>query len=109
MKLKTKNYIKLKTIRLQGTVLSVFCKKKHLLSLRDIEVQYTKTGFGGLWGNKGCVAIRMSVYGVSVCLVNSHLTPHDQNLVDRIEDYNHIVKETFFSRQKETTLILYHE
>lgn len=108
-KLKTKKYIKLKTIRLQGIVLSIFSKKEHLLSIRDIDVQYTKTGFGGLWGNKGCVAARMNAYGVSVCIVNTHLTPHDQNLDSRVDDYNHIIKETFFLRQKETTLILYHD
>lgn len=80
-----------------------------MLSIRDIDVQYTKTGFGGLWGNKGCVAARMNAYGVSICIVNTHLTPHDQNLQSRVDEYNHIIKETFFLSQKETTLILYHE
>lgn len=43
------NYVKVKTIRLQGILLSVFCLKKHILHLRDIETQYTKTGLGGVW------------------------------------------------------------
>ncbi|KAL0272218.1 UNVERIFIED_CONTAM: hypothetical protein PYX00_005278 [Menopon gallinae] len=104
-----KNYVKVKTVRLQGIILSIYCKRKHLLSVRDVEVQYTKTGFSGFWGNKGCVAIRMNVYGVSVCFVNTHLTAHDQNLFARVQDYNNIIKQTNFSNQKETTLILYHD
>jgi hypothetical protein len=38
-----------KTIRLQGLLLSLFCLRKHLLHLRDIETQYTRTGLGGMW------------------------------------------------------------
>ena len=43
------DYVKVKTIRLQGLLLSLFCLRKHLLHLRDIETQYTRTGFGGMW------------------------------------------------------------
>ena len=109
MKLKSKNYIKLKTVRLQGLILSIYSKQNHLLNVRDIEMQYIKTGLGGFWGNKGGVAIRMNVYGVSVCIVNTHLTPHDQNLQARIDDYNQIINTMNFVRQKETTSILFHE
>ncbi|EEB10061.1 Skeletal muscle and kidney-enriched inositol phosphatase, putative [Pediculus humanus corporis] len=107
--LKSKNYIKLKTVRLQGLILSIYSKKNHLLNVRDIEMQYIKTGLGGFWGNKGGVAIRMNVYGVSVCVVNTHLTPHDQNLQARIDDYNQIINTMNFVRQKETTSILFHD
>ena len=31
---------------------------------------------GGYWGNKGCVGVRWSVYGVSVCVLNCHLAAH---------------------------------
>jgi hypothetical protein len=41
--------VKVKTIRLQGLLLSLFCLRKHLLHLRDIETQYTRTGLGGMW------------------------------------------------------------
>lgn len=101
--------MKLKTVRLQGLILSIYSKRKHLLNITELETQYMKTGLGGFWGNKGSVTIRMNVYGVSVCVVNTHLTPHDQNLAARIEDYNQIVSGTNFSRQKETNLIFYHE
>lgn len=44
-----RNYIKLKTIRLQGLLLSVFCLRKHLLNIRDVEADYTRTGLSGMW------------------------------------------------------------
>lgn len=43
------NYIKIKTVRLQGLLLSVFCLGHHLTHLRDIQTQTTKTGLGGMW------------------------------------------------------------
>jgi len=43
------DYIKVKTIRLQGIVLSLYTLRKHVKHLRDIETQYTRTGFGRMW------------------------------------------------------------
>lgn len=47
--LSTLDYVKVKTIRLQGLVLNVFCLRKHILNLRDIESDYTRTGLSGMW------------------------------------------------------------
>lgn len=44
-----RGYIKLKSIRLQGLLLSVFTLKKHLLNVREIESEYTRTGLAGMW------------------------------------------------------------
>ncbi|KAH0952574.1 hypothetical protein HN011_003909 [Eciton burchellii] len=106
--LKRYNYVKIRSQRLQGLVLNAFCLKKHLTHLRLIEAQYTKTGFGGMWGNKGAVSVRMNAYGVSICVVNAHLTPHDHLLADRIFDYNTIVSDHTFS-VPDTSKILYHD
>ncbi|CAL1676754.1 unnamed protein product [Lasius platythorax] len=106
--LKKHDYVKIRSQRLQGLVLNAFCLRKHLTQLRLIEVQYTKTGFGGMWGNKGAVSIRMNAYGVSVCVVNTHLTPHDHLLADRISDYNTIVTDHTFTAP-DTSKILYHD
>ncbi|KDR07202.1 phosphatidylinositol 4,5-bisphosphate 5-phosphatase A-like isoform X2 [Zootermopsis nevadensis] len=102
------DYVKVKTIRLQGLLLSLFCLRKHLLHLRDIETQYTRTGLGGMWGNKGAVTIRMSIYGCSVCFVNCHLTPHDHLLQERVTDYNNIIRSQLF-RARETSNIFFHD
>ncbi|KAG8036240.1 hypothetical protein G9C98_004820 [Cotesia typhae] len=47
--LKEYDYVKIRTQRLQGMVLNVFCLRKHLTHLRLIEARYTKTGFGGIY------------------------------------------------------------
>lgn len=47
--LSKKSYVKMKTIRLQGLVLSIFCLRKHLLNIRDVEADYTRTGLSGMW------------------------------------------------------------
>ncbi|OXU29280.1 hypothetical protein TSAR_009446 [Trichomalopsis sarcophagae] len=106
--LKDLDYVKLRTQRLQGLVLNVFCLRKHLTHLRTVDTQYTKTGFGGMWGNKGAVSIRFNIYGVNVCMVNAHLTPHDHLLADRIADYNTIIREHSYN-VPDTTNILYHD
>ncbi|KAK2586242.1 hypothetical protein KPH14_001499 [Odynerus spinipes] len=106
--LKEHDYVKIRTQRLQGLVLNVFCLRKHITHLRLVEAQYTKTGFGGMWGNKGAVSIRLNIYGVNICVVNTHLTPHDHLLADRIADYNTILKNHTFTAP-DTPNILFHD
>ncbi|XP_046820464.1 inositol polyphosphate 5-phosphatase K-like isoform X1 [Vespa crabro] len=106
--LKDFDYVKIRSQRLQGLVLNMFCLRKHITHLRLVEAQYTRTGFGGMWGNKGAVSIRLNIYGVSICVVNTHLTPHDHLLADRIADYNTILREHSFSAP-DTSNILYHD
>ncbi|XP_076160352.1 inositol polyphosphate 5-phosphatase K [Ptiloglossa arizonensis] len=106
--LKKYDYVKIRTQRLQGLVLNAFCLRKHITHLRFIEAQYTRTGFGGMWGNKGAVSIRLNIYGISMCIVNTHLTPHDHLLADRIMDYNTILTNHSFTFS-DTSKILYHD
>ena len=42
-------YVKVKSIRLVGIVLSLFCLTKHVPHIRGLETQYTRLGFGGYW------------------------------------------------------------
>lgn len=101
--LKERDYVVIKTEQMQGLLLSVFARRKHLLHLRQVETEYTRTGLGGIWGNKGAVSIRLNVYGSSICLVNAHLAAHDHMLEERINDYERIVQEQkFHIKAKET-------
>ncbi|XP_049289905.1 inositol polyphosphate 5-phosphatase K isoform X4 [Anopheles funestus] len=101
--LKERDYVVIKTEQMQGLLLSVFARRKHLLHLRQVETEYTRTGLGGIWGNKGAVSIRLNVYGSSICLVNAHLAAHDHMLEERINDYERIVQEQkFHVKAKET-------
>ena len=42
-------YVKIHTIRLVGILLSLYAKKAHLTSIRNVETSYTRTGLNGLW------------------------------------------------------------
>lgn len=103
-----RDYIKLKSLRLQGLLLVVFSLKKHLLNIREIDSEYTRTGLAGMWGNKGAVSIRLGIYGCSICFVNAHLSAHDDHLKDRVEDYNSIIQDQEF-HVAETSKIFYHD
>jgi len=107
-KLAPLGYIKVRSIRLMGIVLSLFTLVKHVPHLRGIETQYTRLGFAGYWGNKGCVSVRFKIYGVSVCIVNCHLAAHEEFYQDRVESYNNVLGSHLYSTE-ETELILYHD
>lgn len=99
------NYVKIHTVRLVGILLSLFSKKKHLTSIRDVETSFTRTGLNGLWGNKGAVSIRFNFKGSSICLVNCHLSPHDKKLESRIADYHSIVNSQTFHKEKISSIL----
>jgi hypothetical protein len=101
-------FVKIQTLRMQGLVTSLFLKRSHLTFLRDVEPLWTRRGFGGMWGNKGAVSVRLGIHGCSICLVNCHLTPHDHLLKERIDDYQEILTGQSFSYQ-ETSNILFHD
>ena len=54
------------------------------------------------------MSVRFKIYGVSVCIVNSHLAAHEQFYQDRVDSYNTVLGSHLYSTE-ETELILYHE
>ncbi|XP_017836008.1 phosphatidylinositol 4,5-bisphosphate 5-phosphatase A isoform X2 [Drosophila busckii] len=84
-------YVKVHSKQLQGILITMFTKHKHIPHMKDIETEETKTGLAGLWGNKGAVSIRLSLYGTGTVFVCAHLAAHDNKLKERIEDYHQIV------------------
>lgn len=50
----------------------------------------------------------MKLYGIKLCLVNSHLSAHDNNFDVRVGEYNNIIENVVF-KNNETPNILYHE
>lgn len=106
--LKKYNYVKLKATKLQGILIVAFVKRDLLTRTREIETSYLKTGFNGMWGNKGGTALRFTIAGSSVALVTTHLAAHDHMLDRRIQDYKDIVHGIEFKNRK-TNRILDHE
>lgn len=47
--LKKRDYIAVKSEHLQGLLLVVFAKRKHVTHLREVETEYTRTGLAGFW------------------------------------------------------------
>ncbi|XP_076034177.1 phosphatidylinositol 4,5-bisphosphate 5-phosphatase A-like [Oratosquilla oratoria] len=102
------DFIRLSSVRLQGLVTCILVKRKHVAHVRDIHTTVARTGFGGVWGNKGAGCVRFSIYGCSVCVANSHLAPHDGGYSDRVQHYNAIVEQTEFPIEL-TKCIFYHD
>lgn len=64
--------------------------------------------FFSMQGNKGAVSIRLAISGVSMSIVNCHLSAHDNMKNERVAEYNTILKSHTYSF-KETSYVLYHE
>jgi inositol polyphosphate 5-phosphatase INPP5J/K len=47
--LKDRGYVAVKSEHMQGLLLTVFAKRLHIMHLREIETEYTRTGLGGIW------------------------------------------------------------
>ncbi|KAH8368201.1 hypothetical protein KR084_008374 [Drosophila pseudotakahashii] len=86
------DYVAVKTEQMQGLLLSMFVRRQHVEHLQDIEAEFTRTGFGGIWGNKGAVSVRFNLYGCGLAFVVAHLAAHDHQLDERIEDYKQIIE-----------------
>lgn len=46
-----RDYVKIKSIKLQGLLLSIYSLRRHLLNIREVEAEYTRTGLSGMWVN----------------------------------------------------------
>ncbi|ELU13654.1 hypothetical protein CAPTEDRAFT_98393, partial [Capitella teleta] len=103
-----RNYVRVKSVRMMGIMLFVFVRRIDLLYVSNIESEFARTGFGGLWGNKGGVSVRMAVSGVNICFVNCHLAAHLPNVSDRIADYDDII-DTHKFRDEEVDCIMDHD
>lgn len=47
--LKIRGYIAIKSEQMQGLLVILFAKRQHLLHIRQVESEYTRTGLGGIW------------------------------------------------------------
>lgn len=56
--LKPLEYLVAKTEQMQGLLMTIFIKRKHLYHIREIEGEYTRTGFGGMWVSRTLITSR---------------------------------------------------
>lgn len=64
----------------------------------NVEKSWVRTGFGGLFGNKGGVGLSMIINGKRLAIVNSHLPPNEGAVDDRVSAYNAITHGLTFDR-----------
>lgn len=81
-----------------GTALLVFVRETTLPHVRRADAATRKTGFRGMSGNKGAVAVRLDIDDSSVCFVSAHLAAGGSNVDERNGDYSAIARDLCFPR-----------
>ncbi|ETW04415.1 hypothetical protein H310_04696 [Aphanomyces invadans] len=81
---------------LVGILLLVFVKRDHLPFVTDVVGSTAGVGIMGMMGNKGGVAVRMTLYDSTMCFVCSHLAAHTHNVAGRNADFANILSKIEF-------------
>ncbi|VDP14333.1 unnamed protein product [Onchocerca flexuosa] len=95
---KRNKYILLGCEQLVGVCIFVFIKPSLATSVRDMSINSVKTGMGGATGNKGSVAMSLTIYSTTFCFVCSHLAAGQNEVRDRNEDYMNALRKIKFSQ-----------
>lgn len=77
---------------LQATHLVVFVHRAILEFVSHVDSQGVPTGFGGVLGNKGGVAIALDVGQTSFCFLTAHLAHGQKREQKRVEDFHTICR-----------------
>ncbi|QLL32812.1 hypothetical protein HG536_0D03340 [Torulaspora globosa] len=93
-------YLLLRVEQMSSLIILLFVKGDKANLVRQVEGANKKTGFGGITGNKGAVAIRFEYGDTSFCFVNAHLSAGINNIDERRNDYESIIKGISFTRSK---------
>ncbi|GFY12047.1 synaptojanin-1 [Trichonephila clavipes] len=89
-------YIYITSYQLVGVCLFLYALPKHAPYISDVAVDAVKTGFGGATGNKGAVAIRLTLYNTSMCFVCAHFAAGQSQVLERNADFQEISKKLNF-------------
>jgi endonuclease/exonuclease/phosphatase family metal-dependent hydrolase len=82
--------------------------KKHMVKrISNLSKLKVMTGFKGMAGNKGAVALRFELYGKSLLFINVHLDSGKENLTHRIANLKYILQETESSSLKTDFVCLF--
>ncbi|AEY97456.1 FAFL228Wp [Eremothecium gossypii FDAG1] len=93
-------YLLLRAEQMSSLLILFFVKSTKVSHIKRVEGGSKKTGFGGITGNKGAVAIRFEYGNTSFCFVNCHLAAGISNTEERRSDYESIAKGINFTRSK---------
>ncbi|KAK0617879.1 SacI homology domain-containing protein [Bombardia bombarda] len=93
-------YVLLRSGQLVGVALCIFVKASALHNIKNVEGNVKKTGFSGMAGNKGAVAIRLDYANTPICFVTAHLAAGFTNYDERNRDYATIDRGLRFQRNR---------
>ncbi|VDN03233.1 unnamed protein product [Thelazia callipaeda] len=94
--LKRNKYVLLGCEQLVGVCVFVFIRPSLAAAIRDMSISSVKTGMGGTTGNKGSIAVSLTIYSTTFCFVCSHLAAGQNEVRDRNEDYMSALKKIRF-------------
>jgi len=69
-----------------GQYIVMFVKEEHKDKINSIKKHKVKTGFAGMAGNKGSVALRFNFEDTSFAFVNVHLESGQKQIAERLEN-----------------------
>ncbi|KAL6944333.1 hypothetical protein ACO0RG_001069 [Hanseniaspora osmophila] len=97
-------YLMLRTEQMTSLLVLFFVRADKIDNVKQVEGGSKKTGFGGITGNKGAVAIRFNYGETSFCFLNSHLAAGATALEERKLDYENIIKGIKFNRGRTVSI-----
>uniref|UniRef100_A0A0D9VL46 Inositol polyphosphate-related phosphatase domain-containing protein n=1 Tax=Leersia perrieri TaxID=77586 RepID=A0A0D9VL46_9ORYZ len=94
------NYCLIASKQMVGIFLSVWVRREIVQYIGHLRVDSVGRGIMGRLGNKGCIAMSMTLHQTSVCFVCSHLASGEKegDEVRRNSDVAEIIKSTQFPR-----------
>lgn len=78
-----------------GCFIVMFTKIQLKNSIKNIRKVKVKTGFSGMTGNKGSVAIRFNFEDTAFAFINTHLEAGQNAVSERVENIRQIYNDTF--------------
>ncbi|GFR43882.1 hypothetical protein Agub_g5011, partial [Astrephomene gubernaculifera] len=82
--------------QMSGLVAVVFCRAELQQHVGEVATANVACGVMGVGGNKGAVAVSMSVFRRRVMFVCSHFAAHQERVDERNDNYNKIVRTLHF-------------
>eukprot|EP00198_Chlamydomonas_reinhardtii_P003714 XP_001693050.1 inositol polyphosphate phosphatase [Chlamydomonas reinhardtii] len=82
--------------QMSGMLALVFCRAQLRPHVGEVATASVPCGVMGVGGNKGAVAVSMSVYRRRIMFVCSHFAAHQERVDERNDNYNKIVRQLHF-------------
>ncbi|KTW31555.1 hypothetical protein T552_04057 [Pneumocystis carinii B80] len=90
------HYEKIVSKQLVGILLLIYAHKIISPSLTSILTSFVGCGIMGIMGNKGAVAVRLTIWDTVFCFVNSHLAAMKSQVERRNQDFHEICRRLQF-------------